>query len=151
MDVLALHGVLFSGAAAGERFDERVRNWGKGRRAFAGPYVSAAGFDGAAAGGGAAEHHRVEYREVAAECGRSGDVRAAAGAGGLGGAGVFPQRVGDALYRGQCDADVELGYSEFLVADCVRVYGAGTGFGDERRGARSAADAAEGRVWCGGD
>ena len=150
MDVLDLHGVLFSGIAAGERFHERLHSGTGGREAGTRPLVSDRCLAGASADCGAVEHYRLEHRKVAAECRRSGHVLAAADAGRCGGAGLCEARTGDAFYRGEHDADMELGHSKFLVADCVCVRGAGIGVGDERRGAQSAAHAAARGVWGGG-
>ena len=64
------------------------------------PDVSAGGVVRAADRGGGAEHHRTEYRKVAAERGRGLHLRAAADAGGDRGLDVLASRIGDALHLG---------------------------------------------------
>src|SRR5208282_5668831 len=135
MDVLDLHGVLFSGIAAGERIHERVHP-GRGRdRALPESLVFDPRFAWADADCGAAEHYWLKHRKVAAECRWGGDVFAADDAGGSSGAGVPEAWVGDAFHPGEHEAYLELGYGELLVADRVCVYRARIGFRDERGGA----------------
>ena len=46
--------------------------------------------------------------------------------------------IGDAFHLGRHAAALELGHGEFLAAARICIYRAGTGFRDERGGARSA-------------
>src|SRR6516164_7350929 len=123
----------FSGFVAGERFNERIHCGGKGRRPVAGPNISSGRFACAARRGGTPQYHWPECWKVAAEFRRRRHVSPAPDVGRCGPAGLLQTRRGDAFYLGQHGADLELGHGEFLVADCLCVYRARTGLGDERR------------------
>ena len=98
MDVLGLHVFLFSGAADGQRGDGCVHRRRRHGVSGAGPDVFSGGIVRAAVRGGFVEHRGVEHRQVAAECWRGFDLRAAADAGGDGGVSVARARVGDAFH-----------------------------------------------------
>src|SRR6516225_5312543 len=122
MDLLDLHGVLFSRAFAGERIHERLCHRRTRCDALAGPVVLIAGVSRPALGRGNPEHHWVEYREMVAECWRSSNVPAVGDAGWRGGVGVLQTWVDDVLHLGKHEAYLELGYGELLVADRVCVF-----------------------------
>ena len=72
---------------------------GPRRLARAEPDLSADGLSGHASGRRGPEHHRAEHRQVAAECGRRGNVCAAADAGGYCRDGLLAARLRHALHR----------------------------------------------------
>src|SRR5579859_635883 len=121
MDVLDLYGVLFSGAAAGKRVDERIRGWrgtlgaGDESRIFGDWLVRAAVCRGFS------EYHWTEHREMAAKRGRRGDLCASAYANRHRRLDLGDARFGDAFHAEKYDAGVESVYGEFLAADgfCV--------------------------------
>src|ERR1700730_9456830 len=135
MDLLDLHRFLFSRIAAGERFDERVCAGRKRGDAFARPDIPHHSFACLAGRCRGAEPHWAEHWEVAAECGWRGNVFAAFDVGGRGSACLSPAWLGDAFYRREYDADVELGHGELLVADRICVFRARTSLRNERRSA----------------
>src|SRR5436309_2657688 len=140
MDVLDLHSVLFSRTAAGERVHERLFVWRKRCGTLARPHILAGRVGDFIAACCGPEHHRIKYRQVAAKCRGSFDLRAAADARSSGDSNLREAWLSDTFHLGQYDADVEFGYSKFLVANCVCIYRAGAGCFDERRSARSSAD-----------
>src|ERR1700683_1619948 len=149
LDVLGVPVFLFSGAADGECGDGclywRRQHGLSGTR----PDVSGGGIVWTALCGGGAEYCGIEYRQVAAERGRGFDVCAAADAPGDGRVFVARARVGHAFHLAQYDAGVELGYGEFLAADCVCVCGPGALRDDERRSAQPPENLAARDFWFG--
>ena len=112
----------FPGLAAGERIDERLRGrFGRGASG-AEPHLSAGLFVDPADCSGVAEHYWIERGQVAAKCGRRGDVSSLADAHLHRFYSVVHEGAGDAFHLGEYFSGVELGYRKFLAADRVRVY-----------------------------
>src|SRR5260370_6832220 len=122
MELLDLHRVLFSRAAAGERGDERVHHRRERRGAFAEPGSLAFRVGWHARGGRRAEYHWIEHRQMAAECGRRIHVLTAAGAAGHRGNSVDEARTRNTVHAGQHAPALDFRPRELLLPHSFSIY-----------------------------
>src|SRR5581483_10860861 len=132
LGILVLYNFLLSWIADGQCRDGSLHPRNQRRRCCSRPdlyfdWLLAASFRGCLA-----EYHWAEYRQMVAECWRRGNIPSSAHANGGRLLDLETPRSGDPFLLEHHQANVELGYREFLVPDCFCFHRAGAGLSDER-------------------